>query len=63
MPANLDLIPNLKLIRKHHDQSIHDIGNVIFGQQGNSRSHNGNTSQKLQGLNTKSEHQGNENGN
>ena len=63
MPSDLNLVSDFKLVRKHHDQAIHNIGDVVLGQQGDSRSHNGDAGQKFQGLDSKSKHQGNKDSN
>ena len=63
MPSDLNFVSNFKLIRKHHDQTIHNIGDVVLGQQGYSRSYNGDAGQKFYGLDSKSKHQGNKDSN
>jgi hypothetical protein len=59
--ANVNLVPDLELIRKHDDQSIDDIGDKFLGQNRNCSCYDGDTGQKFKGLDSKSKHEGDQN--
>ena len=59
--ANVNLVSDLELIRKHDDQAIDDIGDKFLGQNRNCSSYDGDTGQEFKRLDSKSKHEGDQN--